>query len=139
MSTPLSWAQHNKQQHVYDWLRGNCAIDLHDAVSFGFPEHVTARLAEDPASVNRQIDHWEVPRSTPLYWACWMRIADVDTVHRRDEAKRLDLVRLLLDSGADPNIVCGDGRTALDVAEAADAGTIINVLVERHAKRAAAL
>ena len=139
MSTPLSWAQHNRQQQIVDWLRANGAIDLHDAVSFGFPEHVTARLAEDPTSVNRQIDHWEVPRSTPLYWACWLGIADSEGEYRRNEADRLALVKLLLERGADPNIVCGDGHTALDVADKAGATAIASVLVEHGAKRGAEL
>src|SRR5260370_10535946 len=42
VSTPLSWAQHNKQDKVFDWLRRNCAIDVHDAVGFGLTEHVKA-------------------------------------------------------------------------------------------------
>ena len=45
-STPLSWAQHNKRQDVFDWLRAHCAIDLHDAVCFDLREHVEARLHE---------------------------------------------------------------------------------------------
>ena len=63
-STPLGWADHNKQADVVQWLRAHCAIDLHDAVSFGFREHVEARLREDPASVNTRIDHWDIPQST---------------------------------------------------------------------------
>ena len=87
-STPLGWADHNKQADVVQWMRAHCAIDLHDAVSFGFREHVEARLREDPASVNRRIDHWDIPQGTPLHWAAAMG---------REEA-----ARLLLENGADP-------------------------------------
>jgi ankyrin repeat protein len=134
-STPLSWAQHNKQQVVVDWFRANCAIDIHDAVGFNFREHVEARLAEDPTSVNRQIDHWNTPRSTPLYWAAWTKINDVDGSRSWDELDRRSLVRLLLDHGAEPNIVCGDGNTALDVAYTAGADSIVELLLEHGARR----
>jgi ankyrin repeat protein len=130
-STPLSWAQHNKQQQVFDWLRAHCAIDLHDAVCFDLREHVEARLSEDPAAVNRQIDQWEMPLCTPLHWAAWLRIEDVDGLHSHDETRREELVRLILQKGADANIVAGNGVTALDIADACGA-TRIAALLEQH-------
>jgi ankyrin repeat protein len=130
-STPLSWAQHNKQQRVFDWLRAHCAIDLHDAVCFDLREHVEARLSEDPAAVNRQIDQWELPLCTALHWAAWLRIEDVDGLHSHDETRREELVRLLLQRGADPNIVAGNGVTPLDMADACGA-TRIAALLEQH-------
>ena len=133
--TPLSWAQHNKQTAVFDWLRTHCKIDLHDAVGFDLREHVEARLREDPSSANLQRDHWEVPLSTPLYWAAWARIYDVDGRHDLDEEHRLGLVRLLLDHGADPNIVSGDGNTPLDVALSINATRIVELLLAHGAKR----
>ena len=57
----------------------------------------------------------------------------------RGETERLDIVRLLLDSGADPNIVAGDGNTALDVAKAAGAAQIAALIESRGGKRAADL
>jgi ankyrin repeat protein len=136
MSTPLSWAQHNTQRVVFDWLRAHAAIDLHDAVSFGLREHVDARLTENPADVNRQIDHWQVPRSTPLYWACLTTINDVNGTYLLDPGERLELVRLLLDRDADPNVVCGNGRTALDFAQALGAAPIVELLLRHGARRA---
>ncbi len=130
-STPLSWAQHNKQQEVFDWLRAHCAIDLHDAVCFDLREHVEARLNEHPASVNQRLDQWEIPQVTPLHWAAWLRIEDVDGLHSHDEARREELVALLLQRGADPTIVAGNGLTALDMADACGA-TRIATLLERH-------
>ena len=130
-STPLSWAQHNKQQEIFDWLRAHCAIDLHDAVCFDLREHVDARLYEDPASVNKQIDQWEMPQCTPLHWAAWLKIEDIDGLHSHDETSREELVRLLLQKGADPTIVAGNGLTALDIADACGA-TRIAALLEQH-------
>jgi hypothetical protein len=135
MSTPLSWAQHSKQVAVFDWLRAHCAIDLHEAVAHDLRDHVEARVREDPASVNRLCDQWEVPRCPPLYWAAWTQIGDIDGQHQLDESKRLELVRFLLDHGADPNVVAGDGRTPLDVATAAKADRIATLIAERGGKR----
>src|SRR5262245_9015469 len=138
-STPLSWAQHNKQQAVFDWMRAHCPIDLHEAVCFDLREHVVARLREDPASINKQIDQWEIPQCTPLHWAAWTHVEDVEGMHSHDESQRKELVQLLLDHGGDPNIVAGNGMTALDIALAAEAPAIA-ALLERHgAKRAADL
>lgn len=133
-STPLSWAQHNKQQEVFDWMVANCKIDLHEAVVMNLLEHVKARIDEDPTSVNRRIDMWDVAQSTPLYWAAWTKIQDNDGEHSWSKESRLTLVRLLLDHGADPNIVAGDGYTALDVARTAGASRIAVLLQERGGK-----
>ena len=138
-STPLSWAHHNKQRATFDWLRANCAIDIHDAASFDLREHVEARLREDPASVNERRDQWEAPQCTPLYWAAWTRISDVDGPHELDESKRIGLVRMLLDHGADPNIVAGDGYAPLDVAVTAGASEIATLIESRGGKRASEL
>jgi ankyrin repeat protein len=140
-STPLSWAQHNKQDEVFEWMRTHCAIDLHDAVGFGLREHVEARLREDPASINMRRDHWDIPQCTPLHWAAWVNIENVDGVQLRDPIAREQLVKLLLDHGAAPNIVAGNGLTPLDVAEAAGptATGIVALLKDRGARRAADL
>jgi ankyrin repeat protein len=138
-ATPLSWAQHNKQTVIFDWLRSHCAIDLHDAAGFDLREHVEARLREDPASVNKRLDQWSAPQATPLYWAAYTKANDVDGVYTLDETHRLGLVTLLLDHGADPNIVAGDGHTPLDVAVSAGANAIAAFITSRGGKRAAEL
>lgn len=124
-ATPLSWAYHHNQDAVCQWMRAHSLVDLHDAVSFNLWEHVEARLREDPATVNKRIDHWQIPQSTPLYWAARLN--------------REELAKLLLDRGADPNIVAGDGLTPLDVA--LEKGEVeIARLVEQHGgKRSADL
>jgi ankyrin repeat protein len=137
VSTPLSWAQHNKQTEVFDWMRSHCRIDLHDAVGFGLREHVEARLREDPASVNMRRDNWDIPQCTALHWAAWTQIEDIDGRHSYDPVQRAELVALILDHGADPNVVSGNGYTPLDVADAAPgAAAIVTLLEQRGAKRA---
>ena len=135
-STPLSWAQHNKQQAAFDWIRSHTKVDIHDAVGFNLREDVEGRVREDPACVNKRLDQWDVPQSTPLYWAAWTRIHDVDGEHVWDEGERLALVQFLVEHGADPNIVAGDGYAALDVALTAGATSIVEYLRSRGAKSA---
>jgi ankyrin repeat protein len=60
-------------------------------------------------------------------------------MHSHDQAKRRELVQLLLDGGADVNIVAGNGCTALDIAEASKATAIVRLLREHGGKRAAEL
>jgi ankyrin repeat protein len=135
-STPLSWAQHNHQAEVFDWLRANTRIDLHDAAGFNLLDHVKARLREDPSSVDRRIDQWEIPQCTALHWAAWPSVEDVDGRQVHDPAERERLVTLLLDAGADPNAVAGNGMTPLDIALAGNADRVA-ALLERHGARRA--
>ena len=136
-STPLSWAQHNKQAEVFDWMRANCHIDLHEAAGHNLLEHVEARLREDPSSVDKRIDQWDTPQCTALHLAAWPFIGDVDGRHWHDPAERERLVMLLLDAGADPNLVAGNGMTPLDIALAGGAAGVA-ALLERHGARRAA-
>jgi ankyrin repeat protein len=122
-ATPLSWAHHNKQDAVCRWIEQHCAIDLHDAVSFGLRDQVEARLREDPPSVNKRIDHWDIPQGTPLHCAAWL--------------DREKLAQLLLERGADPNAQAGDGLTPLDLAEQRGAPGVTRLLVQVGAKRSA--
>jgi ankyrin repeat protein len=124
-ATPLSWAYHGKQDAVCQWIRAHCDVDLHDAVSFDLREHVEARLREDPKSVDMRIDHWQVPQSTPLFWAAMMN--------------REQVAKLLLERGADPNILAGNGLTALDVALEKGAAGIVMLIEQNGGQRSADL
>jgi hypothetical protein len=103
-ATPFSWADHNRQAEVVAWMRAHCAIDLHDAVCFDLPEHVDARLRGDPTSVDARLDQWDLPQGTALHWAAALG--------------RETLASTLLAHGADPNVLAGNGRTALDLVDA---------------------
>jgi ankyrin repeat protein len=125
VSSVFGWANYNNQQPVVQWMREHCPLDLHDAVSFNLLDQVEARLRDDPAAVNRRIDHWEIPQATALHWAAAFN--------------RTELAALLLENGADPNILAGNGFTALDAAAAEHADEVA-ALLERHGgKRAADL
>ncbi len=122
-STPLGWADHNNRAEVVQWMRTHCASDLHDAASFDFREHITARLREDPEAVNRRIDHWDIPQATALHWAAAMGHEEAAT--------------LLLEAGADANIIAGNGLTPLDVADANGAAGVAALLEQRGGTRTA--
>lgn len=138
-STPLSWAQHNRQLEVFDWMRANLRVDLHEAAGLNLLDHVEARLREDPSSVDRRIDHWEFPRCTALHWAAWPSINDVEGTIEHDVAERERLVEMLLAAGADPNAVAGNGMTPLDAALAGKAERVAALLRRHGAKRASEL
>ena len=121
-STPLGWAEHNKQQAVFDWLAANTAVDLHDAVAFDLRAQVEARLRDDPEAANRKIDHWDLPRGTALHWAAALN--------------RAPLAELLLARGADRDSLAGNGMTPLEIAEAAGSEATAALLRERGARRA---
>jgi ankyrin repeat protein len=115
-ATPLSWAEHFNVIEVFDWICEHCPVDIHDAVCFDLLDHVRARIAEDPGCVNRMIDQWQIPRSTPL--------------HQAAHCRRAEIAKLLLEKGAQPNALAGDGRTALDRAEARGAAEVKKLLAE---------
>ena len=121
MTTPLGWAHHGSQTAVFEWLRENCPIDIHDAVQYGMRDHVEARLREHPSSVNLQRDHAELPRCTPLHCAAF--------------SNRADLAALLLERGGDPNLLAGNGWTALDVADLEGAAAVSTLLEQHGGKR----
>jgi ankyrin repeat protein len=120
-ATPFSWADHNGQAAIVAWMRARRALDLHDAVCFDLPEIVDAHLRDDPASVNRRLDQWELAQGTPLHWAAWL---GRDAIASR-----------LVEAGADPNVPAGDGRTALDLVDAAKAPALHALLVGQGARR----
>jgi ankyrin repeat protein len=122
-TTPLAWADHGKQQHVVDWLRAHTVVDIHDAVGFGFSEHVEARLQENPALANLAIDQWDIPMGTPLHWAAAMG--------------RAPIASLLLDAGADPTALAGNGVTPVDIAVASGAAVVAELIEARGGQRRA--
>ncbi|MCZ7644639.1 MAG: ankyrin repeat domain-containing protein [Planctomycetota bacterium] len=124
-ATAFSWADHGKQAEVVAWMRAHGAVDLHDAVCFDLPEHFQARLKEDPSRANARLDQWDVPQGAPLHHAALLR--------------REAFAKTLLEHGADPNALAGDGRTPLDMAESKDAAGIVALLKARGGKRAAEL
>jgi hypothetical protein len=121
-STPFGWAIHNGQQQVSAWLRAQGLVDLHDAVAHDLLDQVEARLREDPAAVDRRIDHGNIPMGTPLHWAALRN--------------RPLVARLLLAHGANPNATDGIGCTPLDRTSGGDSSGVAAILLQHGGRRA---
>jgi hypothetical protein len=122
----MGWANYNKQVEVVRWIQNHCDVDLWDAVAFGLLDQVEARIAQDPAVVNARTDAFDIPLGTALHTAARLQ--------------RTEAARVLLDRGADPNVLAGDGRTPLDVAEEHGASEVAALVAARggvHSDRAA--
>lgn len=87
----------------------------HHVASTGNGEKLRALLATDPDTIRRRDDR----RQTPLHCAA-------ANGHQ-------DLVRLLLDAGALPNVIAEDGATPLHRAASAGHRAVVELLVERGA------
>ena len=120
-ASPMAWASYNNQRAVFDWMASHCPIDVHDAVTFNLSEQVAARLDEQPSAIHARRRQWDLPEATPLHCA-------VLATHQ-------EMVAFLLDRGADPTAVAGNGVTALDVAEYRGATEIARLLQERGGTR----
>jgi hypothetical protein len=122
-STPLFWSTLGHQIAVVEWMQVHAKVDIHDAVSLGLRAHVEARLRDDPGSVDSLRDQWAIPQATPLHCAAM--------------TNREDLARLLLEHGADPTRIAGNGMTALDVADQHVATAIVSLLEAHGGTRSA--
>ena len=122
-ATPLGWASYNNRAHVVEWLQRHAPIDLHDAVAFDLRDRVTSLLREDRASVNRRVDHGDIPQATPLHAAArWNRV---------------EIAAMLYANGGHRDALAGNGMTPLDVADANGSAAMVKFLEERGARRAA--
>ena len=119
--TPMAWASHNNQAEVVRWIQQHCAVDLHDAVVFDLRDQIAARLKETPASIDLTINDGEIPMGTPL--------------HAAARLNRQEAAAILLDQGADPNAIAGDGSTPLDEADASGSAGVALMLEQRGGLR----
>jgi hypothetical protein len=131
-ATPFSWADHFHKSNVVQWMRTHCKLDLHDAVSFNLDDQARARIRENPEGVHVRIDQWEIPRATPLHCAALQSGSTFSKEHDH-------LAGLLLDHGADPNALAGNGSTPLDIATERGTDGVIKMLKARGGKHSAEL
>ena len=116
-ATPMGWASYNRQPHVVEWLQQHAAVDLHDAVFFDLRDQLRERLRDGHVPANTRLDDGEIPQGTPL--------------HAAARLNRETAARILLEHGADPNLLAGNGLTPLDIADLHGA-TDVSVLLEQH-------
>jgi ankyrin repeat protein len=97
--TPIGWANEKGHKPMVDYLvaRG-AATDLYAAVAFGLTDRVRQLLMEDRSQINKP-NHYGTPLHEASLWG------------------HADLVRLLLEFGADPSLTNVHGWNALEIAQ----------------------
>lgn len=121
--TPAGWADYAGHSEVRDLILRE-PVDIMEAVEYGLVERVKAILDEDPHALNRPFhDHPLYPRyaegwHTPLIFAV-----------TRGQA---DIVRVLLDRGADVNVLSPEGQKLSEIAHATGHQNIADML-QKHA------
>jgi ankyrin repeat protein len=97
--TPIGWANEKGHKEMVDYLveRG-AATDLYSAVAYGLIDRVRELLREDRSQINEP-NHYGTPLHEASLWG------------------HSDLVKLLLDFGADPLLTNVHGWNALEIAQ----------------------
>lgn len=107
-ATPAGWADYAGRKEVRDLiLRG--PVDIMDAITFGVIDRVNAILMEDPEALNRPFsihpldstdeDGWHTPLAHAVIGGC------------------TEIVRLLLERGADRTVRSPDSHSLLEIAQ----------------------
>lgn len=123
-ATPLDWADHGGQMEAARWVLDHATdrLDIFQASGRGLTDRVRTLLAADPEVVRACTRIWRMPDVEPL------RIAACGS--------GLPAARLLLQHGATVNHVGGDGKTALDQAQADDHAELCDLLVQHGGRPA---
>lgn len=96
--TPIGWANEKGHMDMVDYLRSAGAeMDLYSAVAYGLIAEVKQLLKEDVSQVNAR-NHYGTPIHEASLWG------------------HVDVLKLLLEHGADPNLRNKHGDTALEIA-----------------------
>src|ERR671931_1162078 len=142
MTELLEALYRGQEDRVSELLAAEPALTVHEAAALGRPDRLRELLDDDPARANEFGDDG----FHPLGLACFFghvdtakllleRGADVNALSRHehiqtaaihaaaasneegtDESTRYELVKLVLDHGADPNLRQGGGFRAIDAA-----------------------
>jgi ankyrin repeat protein len=157
MSDLLQAVYRGDRDRVDELLAADPTLDVFEAAAVGRTDRLRELLDEDPARANQFGDDG----FHPLGLACFFghleaarllldRGAAVNTVSRNeniqtaaihaaaaaagDEETRLELVKLVLDHGADPNLPQGGGFRAIDAARQNGDARVERLLLEHGAE-----
>lgn len=120
--TPAGWANYAGHIEVRDLILQQ-SVDIMEAVEHGLQSRVLNILAEDPEALNRAFDDYQI---YPLYAKGWFTpLAFAVTLGKPD------MVRLLLDQGADTMASSPDGQSINDLTAAGGQQEILKMLRER--------
>jgi ankyrin repeat protein len=143
IETPLAAAAHTASLDIAEYLIAQGApLDICAAATLGLRDEVTAFLDDNPALINATgahdiplLFHAAIGRDPGMVQLLVERGADVNEGYDKTTAMhgaagfgRTEVVRYLLDQGADFAAVDHDGRTPLDIAEETDHADVIALL-----------
>jgi ankyrin repeat protein len=123
--TPAGWANYAGHTEVRDLILRE-PVDLKEAIEYGLTERVLEILQEDPDTIHRSFQDYP---PFPLYAEGWFTPL-VFAV----KLGQTDMVRLLLDQGADASIRSPEGRTLYEMALEKGRRGIADIL-KAHASR----
>jgi ankyrin repeat protein len=96
--TPIGWANEKGHMEMVDYLHSlGAKLDLYSAVAYGLTHQVKQFLQQDSSQVNTR-NHYGTPIHEASLWG------------------HVDVLKLLLAHGADPNLRNEHGDTALEIA-----------------------
>ena len=123
--TPAGWADYAGHKEARDLiLRGS--IDIIEAIQYDLPQRVMAVLEEDPAALNRAFRDYGL---FPLDAEAWQTPLAYAVTRGREE-----IVRLLIERGADAMLQSPEGKTLTEIAQKAGHREIARILDEAALK-----
>ena len=123
--TPAGWADYAGHKEARDLiLRGS--IDIIEAIQYDLPQRVMAVLEEDPAALNRAFRDYGL---FPLDAEAWHTPLACAVTRGREE-----IVRLLIERGADATLRSPEGKTLTEIAQKAGHREIARILDEAALK-----
>lgn len=123
--TPAGWADYAGHKEARDLiLRGS--IDIIEAIQYDLPQRVMAVLEEDPAALNRAFRDYGL---FPLDAEAWHTPLAYAVTRGREE-----IVRLLIERGADATLRSPEGKALTEIAQKAGHREIARILDEAALK-----
>jgi len=108
--TPAGWADYAGHREARDLILRE-PIDIIEAIQYGLIDRVQSILKEDPASLNRPFRDYGL---FPLYAEAWHTPLAYAVTRGREE-----IVRLLIERGADTILRSPAGQTLSEIAQKA--------------------
>ena len=126
-TTPLHYAAHNEDLENVQALL-DCGADVNPLDDFGCTplDFASTGGFNNPRVVRLLLDHGAIPNVRA-------RLSDgLTTLHRASQTGRAEMVRLLIEHGADVEMKDAIGRTPLEVASGEQRDEIIRLLLEHR-------
>jgi MoaD family protein len=96
--TPIGWANERGHMEMVIYLHGlGAEVDLYSAVAYGLTDRVKQILSADSSKINEK-NHYGTPIHEASLWG------------------HVELLKLLIENGADPNVRNRHGDTAVEIA-----------------------